>query len=89
MEQAIRIEGSSGLSKEELERKKAEAKAAADEDKREREQQDKLYQAEREAIHRTSTRASSYPNQPREQQTTTKATQSGTTPVIDSPIFIS
>ena len=45
-EQAIRIEASSGLSKEELERMKAEAEANADADKKERERVDKLNQAD-------------------------------------------
>ena len=45
-EQAIRIEASSGLSKEEIERMKAEAEANADADKREREKIDKLNQAD-------------------------------------------
>ena len=44
-EQAIRIEASSGLSKEEIERMKAEAEANADADKKEREKVDKLNQA--------------------------------------------
>ncbi|MCR5819817.1 MAG: molecular chaperone DnaK [Bacteroidaceae bacterium] len=45
-EQAIRIEASSGLSKEEIERMKAEATANADADKRESERIDKLNQAD-------------------------------------------
>ena len=45
-EQAIRIEASSGLSKEEIERMKAEASANADADKRESERIDKLNQAD-------------------------------------------
>ena len=45
-EQAIRIEASSGLSKEEIDRMKAEAQANADADKRERERIDKLNQAD-------------------------------------------
>jgi len=45
-EQAIRIEASSGLSKEEIERMKAEAEANADADKKEREKVDKLNQAD-------------------------------------------
>ena len=45
-EQAIRIEASSGLSKEEIERMKAEAEANADADKKEREKIDKLNQAD-------------------------------------------
>jgi molecular chaperone DnaK len=45
-EQAIRIEASSGLSKEEIERMKAEAEANADADKKERERVDKLNQAD-------------------------------------------
>ncbi len=45
-EQAIRIEASSGLSKEEIERMKAEAQANADADKKERERIDKLNQAD-------------------------------------------
>ena len=45
-EQAIRIEASSGLSKEEIERLKAEAEANADADKKEREKVDKLNQAD-------------------------------------------
>jgi molecular chaperone DnaK len=45
-EQAIRIEASSGLSKEEIDRMKAEAEANADADKRERERIDKLNQAD-------------------------------------------
>ena len=45
-EQAIRIEASSGLSKEEIERMKQEAEANADADKREREKIDKLNQAD-------------------------------------------
>ena len=45
-EQAIRIEASSGLSKEEIERMKAEAEANAEADKREREKIDKLNQAD-------------------------------------------
>ncbi len=45
-EQAIRIEASSGLSKEEIERMKAEAQANADADKKEREKIDKLNQAD-------------------------------------------
>ena len=45
-EQAIRIEASSGLSKDEIERMKAEAEANADADKREREKIDKLNQAD-------------------------------------------
>ncbi len=45
-EQAIRIEASSSLSKEEIERMKAEAEANADADKKEREKIDKLNQAD-------------------------------------------
>ena len=45
-EQAIRIEASSGLSKEEIERMKAEAEANAEADKKEREKGDKLNQAD-------------------------------------------
>jgi len=45
-EQAIRIEASSGLSKDEIERMKAEAEANADADKKERERVDKLNQAD-------------------------------------------
>ena len=45
-EQAIRIEASSGLSKEEIERMKAEAEANADADKKERERVDKMNQAD-------------------------------------------
>ena len=45
-EQDIRIEASSGLSKEEIERMKAEAEANADADKKEREKIDKLNQAD-------------------------------------------
>ncbi len=45
-EQAIRIEASSGLSKEEIERMKAEAAANAESDKKEREKIDKLNQAD-------------------------------------------
>ena len=45
-EQAIRIEASSGLSKEEIERMKAEAEANAAADKKEREKVDKLNQAD-------------------------------------------
>ncbi len=45
-EQAIRIEASSGLSKEEIDRMKAEAEANADADKKEREKIDKLNQAD-------------------------------------------
>ena len=45
-EQTIRIEASSGLSKEEIERMKAEAEANADADKKERERVDKLNQAD-------------------------------------------
>jgi molecular chaperone DnaK len=45
-EQAIRIEASSGLSKEEIERMKAEAEANAEADQKERERIDKLNQAD-------------------------------------------
>ena len=45
-EQAIRIEASSGLSKEDIERMKQEAEANADADKKERERIDKLNQAD-------------------------------------------
>jgi molecular chaperone DnaK len=45
-EQTIRIEASSGLSKEEIERMKAEAAANEDADKKEREKVDKLNQAD-------------------------------------------
>jgi molecular chaperone DnaK len=45
-EQAIRIEASSGLSKEEIERMKAEADANAEADKKEREKIDKMNQAD-------------------------------------------
>ena len=45
-EQEIRIEASSGLSKEEIERMKAEAEANADADKKERERIDKVNQAD-------------------------------------------
>ena len=45
-EQAIRIEASSGLSKEEIERMKAEAEANAEADKKERERVDKLNEAD-------------------------------------------
>ncbi|HZK02796.1 MAG TPA: molecular chaperone DnaK [Bacteroidaceae bacterium] len=45
-EQAIRIEASSGLSKEEIDRMKAEAEANAESDKKEREKVDKLNQAD-------------------------------------------
>ena len=45
-EQAIRIEASSGLSKEEIDRMKAEAQANAEADKKEREKIDKLNQAD-------------------------------------------
>lgn len=45
-EQAIRIEASSGLSKEEIDRMKAEAETNAEADKKEREKVDKLNQAD-------------------------------------------
>ena len=45
-EQAIRIEASSGLSKDEIDRMKAEAEANADADQKEREKIDKLNQAD-------------------------------------------
>ena len=45
-EQEIRIEASSGLSKEEIDRMKAEAEANADADKKERERIDKINQAD-------------------------------------------
>ncbi len=45
-EQQIRIEASSGLSKEEIERMKAEAEANAESDRKEREKVDKLNQAD-------------------------------------------
>ena len=45
-EQSIRIEASSGLSKEDIERMKAEAEANADADKKEREKIDKLNHAD-------------------------------------------
>ena len=45
-EQAIRIEASSGLSKEEIERMKAEAEQNAENDKKERERIDKMNQAD-------------------------------------------
>jgi len=45
-EQAIRIEASSGLSKEEIDRMKAEAEQNAESDKKERERIDKLNQAD-------------------------------------------
>ena len=45
-EQTIRIEASSGLSKEEIERMKAEAEANAEADRKEREKVDKLNQAD-------------------------------------------
>jgi molecular chaperone DnaK len=45
-EQAIRIEASSGLSKEEIERMKAEAEANAEADRKEREKVDKLNKAD-------------------------------------------
>src|SRR5574344_1027834 len=45
-EQAIRIEASSGLSKEEIDRMKAEADANAEADKKEREKIDKMNQAD-------------------------------------------
>ena len=45
-EQAIRIEASSGLSKDEIDRMKAEAEANADADKKEKERIDKLNQAD-------------------------------------------
>ena len=45
-EQAIRIEASSGLSKDEIDRMKAEAEANAEADKKERERIDKLNQAD-------------------------------------------
>lgn len=45
-EQKIRIEASSGLSKEEIDRMKAEAEANAEADKREREKIDKMNQAD-------------------------------------------
>ena len=45
-EQAIRIEASSGLSKEEIERMKAESEANAEADKKEKERIDKLNQAD-------------------------------------------
>ena len=45
-EQAIRIEASSGLSKDEIERMKAEAETNAEADKKEREKIDKLNQAD-------------------------------------------
>ena len=45
-EQAIRIEASSGLSKEEIDRMKAEAEANAEADKKERERIDKINQAD-------------------------------------------
>ena len=45
-EQAIRIEASSGLSKEEIDRMKAEAEANAEADKKERERVDKMNQAD-------------------------------------------
>lgn len=45
-EQAIRIEASSGLSKDEIEKMKAEAQANADADKKDREKVDKMNQAD-------------------------------------------
>lgn len=45
-EQAIRIEASSGLSKEEIDRMKAEAEANAEADKKERERVDKINEAD-------------------------------------------
>ncbi len=45
-EQAIRIEASSGLSKEEIDRMKAEAEANAEADRKEREKVDKMNQAD-------------------------------------------
>ncbi|MBQ7664523.1 MAG: Hsp70 family protein, partial [Bacteroidaceae bacterium] len=45
-EQAIRIEASSGLSKDEIDRMKAEAQANAESDKKEKERVDKLNQAD-------------------------------------------
>jgi len=45
-EQAIRIEASSGLSKEEIDRMKAEAEQNAENDKKERERIDKMNQAD-------------------------------------------
>jgi molecular chaperone DnaK len=45
-EQAIRIEASSGLSKEEIDRMKAEAEQNAENDKKEREKVDKMNQAD-------------------------------------------
>ena len=45
-EQSIRIEASSGLSKEEIDRMKAEAEANAEADKKERERIDKMNQAD-------------------------------------------
>jgi molecular chaperone DnaK len=45
-EQAIRIEASSGLSKEEIDRMKAEAEENAESDKKEREKVDKMNQAD-------------------------------------------
>ena len=45
-EQAIRIEASSGLSQEEIDRMKAEAEANAEADKKERERVDKINQAD-------------------------------------------
>lgn len=48
--QSIRVEGSSSLSKEEIERMKAEAEANADADKKEREKVDKLNKADQLAF---------------------------------------
>ena len=56
-EQSIRIEASSGLSKEEIEKMKAEAEANADADKAEREKIDKLNQAD-SVIFQTETQLS-------------------------------
>ena len=59
-EQAIRIEASSGLSKEEIEKMKAEAEANAEADKKEREKIDKLNQAD-SLIFQTETQLNKLP----------------------------
>ena len=93
-EQEIRIEASSGLSKEEIDRMKAEAEANADADKKERERIDKINQAD-SMIFQTETflkdNADKVPAEDKSQveaavETLKKAKESGDVAQIDAAV---
>ena len=90
-EQAIRIEANSGLSKEEIQRMKAEAKANAEADKKERDEIDMLNQTERENAHKSTISTTSSPHAKKQSGKDAPLLTDNTSPAsnTDFSIFIS